>query len=557
MTQFPDIIVTNGSLLTMCPERPHAGALAITGNRITAIGSTDEITALQGPATRRIDACGATVLPGIVESHVHLFCGAAELDYLDMFGREGLEVVTEAVHEFAAQNQEDEMILVVGATYEVLGLGVTMSRQALDRILPDRPFAIVASDLHTVWANTAALEKAGLLQGGDAGKGSQIVMGPDGLAQGTLKEAGAFGPVLKLARYGGRELMGMITGADPLPAPTPAQREMDKDVLERGLDHCARQGITSLHNMDGNLYTLALLTEMEQEGRLKCRVEIPFHYKNFDSLDRFEEAVAMRAAYQGEKLHCDRVKLFADGVIESRTALMIENYPGTSANGDAIFDEEVLRQICITADGMGFQIAVHAIGDLAVRWTLDAYEAAQTVNGVRDSRHRIEHIETIHPEDLPRLGSLGVVASLQPGHAPCGGFFPAHDIGNLLHEKQISTAYAWSDIRASARRTIFSSDWPVIPVDVMRNIRAAIAPRPMPAPWRSHAQSLQDTLRSCTADGAWVEFAEDIKGMLRPDMLADVVIMSHDLEALAPEDICEAHAVTTICDGEITWQTGA
>ena len=411
-----------------------------------------------------------------------------------------------------------------------------------------------APDHHTVWANTTALEAAGLLHGAEVEAGAQVVMGSDGLASGELQEPSAYAPVLRMTRHAGRDMMGLVTGADPVPPATLAERTLDKAALERGLKHCASHGITGLHNMDGNFYQLELLSEMECDGTLLCRTEVPFHYKSPDPLDRFSEAQEMRQRFNSDMVWCNRVKMFMDGVVESGTALMLQPYPGTDHIGDAVFEAEHFNQACIRADAMGLQIATHAIGDLAVRRTLDGYEAARRTNGARDSRHRIEHIEVLHPDDLPRFKDLGVVASIQPGHAPFGGYFPPSGVGAMLHDAQIPLSYAWADIRNSGAKVIFSTDWPVIPVDVMPTIKGAVAPLKLGAPWRDQSQSLLDTLESYTAGNAWVEFNETRKGKLKPGMMADIAVMDHNLETMDPETLNQARAAFTFCAGRMTWQ---
>ncbi|UYV36851.1 amidohydrolase [Rhodobacteraceae bacterium D3-12] len=561
MTTQTDIIIHNGQLVTFDPDRPQATALAMSDGKITAVGSEAEVMALATPETKMIDANGGTVLPGFIDSHVHLFGGSVELTCLSLYGVEGLEAMRDAIVPYANDNPEDALVFCVMADYQILGTGQTPTRHDLDKILSDRPLALFAPDHHTIWANTAALEAAGLLQGGEVDAGSAIIMGDDGLANGELLEAGAYGPILAMTRHAGREMLGMVTGADPVPAPSAAEREKDKDAIEAGLKHCAAQGITTLHNMDGNIYQLELLSELEAEGRLICRVEIPFHLKGTDPVERLaSEAVAMRAKYQGDKVWCNRVKMFIDGVVESGTALMLEPYPGDmGANdntGDEVFTQEHFVASCVEADRLGFQIAVHAIGDAGVRRTIDAYEAALNANGKRDSRHRIEHLEVMHVDDIPRLAALDIVASIQPGHAPRGHIFPPTGVGSYLHDHQIAGAYAWQDIRNSGAKVIFSTDWPVIPVDVMPNIKAAIAPLDLGPEWPDQTQSLRDTLASYTLDNAWVEFNEDRKGQLKPGMMADIAVMSHDLTSLPPADITQARAVTTICDGVVTYQAG-
>ena len=555
----PDIIIHNGSLITFDDATPKAVALALADGTITHVGSNPEILALAGDGTRVIDAGGGTVLPGFIDSHVHLFGGSVELDCLDLYGVTGIEAMGAAIVPYAKANPNDALVFCVMADYGILGTGKTPTRHDLDKIISDRPLAMFAPDHHTIWANTAALDATGLLKGGDVDAGSEIVIGDDGLASGELLEPGAYGPILALTRHGGREMMGLTTGKDPDPAPTPTQREMDKDVIERGLAHCAAQGITGLHLMDGNRYQLELLSELEAEGRLLCRCHVPFHMKGTDPVDRIAaEAPALRDAFQGDKVKCSHVKMFIDGVIESGTALMMQPYPGDlGANGntgDEVFAQDHFVACCTEADRLGFQIAVHAIGDAGVRRTIDAFEAAQKANGKRDSRHRIEHIEVIHPDDIPRLADLGIVASLQPGHAPTGHIFPPGAVGQYLHPDQIPGAYAWQTIRDAGTRVVFSTDWPVIPVDVMPNIKAAIAPLDLGESWVDQSQTLLDTLASYTRDNAWVEFNEATKGRLQAGMVADIAVLSHDVTRLAPEDITAAHATLTICDGAVTFE---
>ena len=554
MTKAPDTVILNGRLITFDSARPYAEGLAIADGVITAVGSTAEIRALAGPSTRVIDAAGSTVLPGFIDSHVHLFGGSVELACLDLTSIKGEAQLTEVVRDWAKWNTDDQLVFAVQADYAILGDGIKTTRLALDRVLPDRPFAMYAPDHHTVWANTAALEAAGLLHGAEVEAGAQVVMGSDGLASGELQEPSAYAPVLRMTRHAGRDMMGLVTGADPVPPATLAERTLDKAALERGLQHCASHGITGLHNMDGNFYQLELLSEMERDGTLLCRTEVPFHYKSPDPLDRFSEAQEMRHRFNSDMVWCNRVKMFMDGVVESGTALMLQPYPGTDHIGDAVFEAEHFNQACIRADAMGLQIATHAIGDLAVRRTLDGYEAARRTNGARDSRHRIEHIEVLHPDDLPRFKDLGVVASIQPGHAPFGGYFPPSGVGAMLHDAQIPLSYAWADIRNSGAKVIFSTDWPVIPVDVMPTIKGAVAPLKLGAPWRDQSQSLLDTLESYTAGNAWVEFNETRKGKLKPGMMADIAVMDHNLETIDPDTLNQARATFTFCAGRMTWQ---
>ncbi|MFT4959255.1 MAG: putative amidohydrolase YtcJ, partial [Paracoccaceae bacterium] len=365
----------------------------------------------------------------------------------------------------------------------------------------------------------------------------------------------AFEYILAKTPLGGRDALGLVTGADPVPPATFEQRAADKAALRAGLNHLAKNGITTFHNMDGNFYQLELLSELEADGDLLCRGQIPFHLKNFDPIDRLAEADEMRQRYNSDWLWSNRLKLFHDGVIESGTAAMLEPYPNwPDSTGLPLFEPEQFNEICVRADAMGLQISVHAIGDAAVRGTLDGYEAARDANGLRDSRHRVEHIEVMHPDDLPRIAGLDVIASMQPLHSPAGGLLPLMEDGEILHDHQKPMAFPWKAVRDSGAKLIFSSDWPVVPVDVMPGVAGAVSPIDLGGNWADNSQGLIETLESYTSGGAYAEFNEARKGRLVSGMMADVVIMSDDLVAMAPDQLGTAKPVTTICGGRVTYE---
>lgn len=550
-----DIIIENGRLITFDPARPAAEAIALGGGVILAVGAAADMAGLRGPATRVIDAGGGTVLPGFIDSHVHLFMGAAELDMLNLTGVAGEAALAAALRGRAAARPEDRLVMACSADYHVLGEGREIDRHALDALLPDRPVALMAPDHHTVWANTAALEAAGILHGFDAGEGSTVVMGGDGKATGMLLENGAFGPVMALMPSGGREGLGYVTGEDPVPPAGPAERAADKAVIAKGLRHCAAKGITTLHNMDGNFYQLELLKSLEEDGDLLCRIQVPFHLKNHHPLEKLDEAVGMHRRFIGDWVWSGRVKMFMDGVLESRTALMLEPYPDRPGwRGEALFSPEHFNEACVMADARSLQISVHAIGDAAVRRTLDGYAAARAANGARDSRHRVEHIEALAPEDLPRFAELGVIASMQPLHAPVAGFFTPWPPDTIFSRAQMARAFPWRDLLESGARLIFSTDWPVVPVDVMPGLKGAVAGVPLPEEWGDQRVGLRQALAAYTCENAYAEFTEARKGRLVPGMMADVVVLSRDIEAMPAEELDRVAPVLTIAGGRITFE---
>ncbi len=549
-----DLIVENASILTMDPDTPRAAAIALKGGEIAAVGERATVRDMKGPGTRVIDAGGASVVPGFVEAHMHLFAGAAELDHLQLMGVHGLDALGSAVRGYAASRPDQAILQAQGADYTILSAAERVTRHHLDRILPDRPFVMAAPDHHTMWANTKALEMAGLLQGRQLGPGNEIVMGDDGLAAGELREGEAFGPLIALAGED-RVRLGLSTGGEPDPKPTPEQQASDRAIMRRGLEWCARHGITSIHNMDGNLHQLELLSEIEAEGNLLCRTQIPFHYKNFMKPEMLAKASLMAERYDTEWISSGMVKVFMDGVLDSWTAVMVEPYADrTDWVGEPLFTQEHFNAVATEADRRGLQIAVHAIGDGAVRSVLDGYEAAMKANGRRDSRHRIEHIEVITEKDIPRLVSLGVIASMQPPHPPGSMGLPLEPTVSRIGRKRWPLSYAWRTIKNAGARVVFASDWPVSPVDPIAGIQAAMVRKPWAEGDPDHSFTLHEAIAGYTVEGAYAEFMEHRKGRLRKGYLADLVVLSADVEKTDPLALHTVRPATTICGGKVTYQ---
>lgn len=554
MNSNADLIVTNARVLTMDEGNPTAEAVAIKDGNILAVGDRRTIEALKGPATKIIDAQGGSVVPGFIEAHMHLFGGAAELDNLHLQGVHGFDALSDAIRAYAAARPNAKLLLGAGVDYTILSKEEPVTRHHLDRIIADRPFAMSASDHHTMWANTKALELAGILHGKQLGPGNEIVMGADGLAAGELREGEAFGPILELSGQN-RVRLGLATGGEPEPYPSAAEVAADRDLMHRGLEWCARHGITSIQNMDGNLYQLELLAGLEQEGRLLCRTKIPFHFKNFMTLDRLEKASSMANSYQSEWLSSGMVKMFYDGVLEGWTAVMVDDYadrPGW--RGEPLFTPEHLAEVAVEADRRGLQVAVHSIGDGAVRAVLDGYEAAQRKNGKRDSRHRVEHIEVTTAADVPRFAKLGVIASMQPPHPPGAMDFPLEPTLSRIGRERWPLSYAWRTLKQAGAHVVFASDWPVSRIEPILGIQAAMLRKPWADGVPDQSFSLLEALAGYTVEGAYAEFMEHRKGRLKTGYLADLVVLSADIEAAEPGLLHKVHPVTTICGGKITHQ---
>lgn len=542
------LVFTNASVLTMDPEAPRATAVAVDGDRIAAVGTDAEIEALAGADTRRIDAGGRTLLPGFVESHVHLFMGGYNETVIRADQVSDLDGLRAAVRAYAAAHPELSLLVGQGGDYGILGQDRLLDRHVLDEICPDRPLMIMAYDFHTAWANTAALEAAGLLDGRELPRGNAVVMGTDGKATGELQEKLAMLPVLAVRNVGGRESLGM-SGVEPPVAPTGKERAEDRETLKVGLRHAARHGITTMHNMDGNRYMLEILREIEEEGALISRLRVPFHLTAEMDLSELDRASAMTRDFTGDALCSGFVKIFLDGVIASGTAAMLEPYANRPDHrGDLLFTREDFIAAAIEIDRRGMQIAIHAIGDAAVRLALDGYEAAAKANGPRDRRHRVEHVEMLHPDDLGRFAELGVVASMQPPHAPLREDETTVGIG----PDRAGMAYAWRTIADTGAVVSFSSDWPIVPVSPLAGIQAAMTRQNWVEGGPDQRLTLHEVLAAYTCNGAYVGFAEGLTGTLRPGMKADLTLLSGDIETTAIDRIGGMDVDLTVFDGRVT-----
>lgn len=535
--EYADLIITNAHALTMDRARPTAEAVAIQGNRIVFVGCAADALAWRRPHTRVIDAAGSTLLPGLIDSHFHLLWGSLKLDNIQCEGLTTYAELAAAVHAYAAANPERPWLLGNGLIYEIGPERRLLTRHHLDVIVADRPLALMAFDYHTMFANTRALELAGLLHGGDCAAGSEIVIGPDDTATGELRERGAFGPIQALA-----------------PTPDAARK---RQLLRRGLAQAAAYGITSVHNMNGNLAEMTLYAEMEAAGELTLRINVPFSVTPATTLDALNEALVMRDAFLSNRVRSTSVKFFMDGVVESYTALLSAPYvapPGRPPNdcGKAIFEAEHFTEMAAACDRLGLQIIVHAIGDAAIRRTLDGYACARQQNGRHNSRHRIEHVELLHPDDLPRFCALGVIASMQPVHETVSvpGQLWAKNVG----EARWGWGFPWQSLRESGVHLVFGSDWPVVTQNPYLGMHAALTR----TPWLPHlpvqSQSLHDTLAAYTRDGAYAEFQEGVKGQLRRGMLADLVLLDRDLTVTPVPEVKEIQPRLTVCDGRIVYE---
>jgi len=528
MTQT-DILITNAKVFTADNQQPSAEAIAIKNNRIVFVGSNTNAESFRGSDTRVIDAYRRTVMPGFNDSHFHLLQGAKELKFAQLQEVRSLEMLRKELVSYSESNK-GQWVAGIGLVYGVLSNGESITRHHLDEIIPDRPVILVAYDGHTSWANTEALRRAGLLNGRELGEFDKVVMGDDGMATGELLECA-----------------GLIVEKF-IP---PIAEDESLDLLARATKMAAGYGLTSVHNMNGDIKDLRVYQKLEEHGELSVRVYVPFHVFPKMKPDVLSEAVALGNA-STSKVRGGLVKFFIDGVIETYTGLLLDDYEGKPGNrGTAQFESEHFTELALEADKHGLQIAVHCTGDGAVQRVLDSYEIVRKQNGPRDSRHRIEHIELVGDTDVPRFAELGVIAAMQPTHSPLEvdsiDPWPAR-----VGPKRYRRSFAWQTLRDSGAKLAFGSDWTVASMNPMTGIYAALNRVPWQDGDPDQSQTLEETLLGYTRDSAYAEHREHEKGILKEGYLADVVMLSEDIFQSPREEMLRVKAVLTICDGEVT-----
>ncbi|MCC7177253.1 MAG: amidohydrolase [Acidobacteria bacterium] len=532
-----DLIIVNGKVFT--GNQDAAEAVAVQGNKVLRVGSNREIQRLARAQTTVIDAKGGSVLPGFNDAHMHLIGGGLSLDQVSLAEADTLDAVRETVKAWADANPAREWIRGRGWQYAPFPGGLP-TRHLLDQLVPDRPAYLVSYDGHTGWANSAALEIAGITGATKDPVNGVIVKDARGEPTGVLKEAA----------------MGLMSQVLPIPS-----REERLAAARAAIVEAHRVGVTSVQVAGGSADDLEIFDELRKRDELTVRVyqaltvEPDATAEDLDALDevreRFEDDPLLKTG---------AAKIMADGVVETRTAAMLEPYEETEDDrGEAMIATDALTRLVSELDRRGWQVITHAIGDAAIRETLDAYKLAASANPApaRGRRHRVEHVETPAPDDVPRFGREGVVASLQPAH----GVPPSADdpwATNLGPER---AARGWmSRSLAGAGATLaFGSDWPVADIDPLLGIFVAVNRtttdgEPEGGWMPGERLSLEDAIRAYTSSAAWASFDEQRKGRLEPDMLADIIILSKDLFALPPDRLLEAEVVTTIVDGEVVYR---
>ncbi len=536
-----DLLLTNGAVYTLDAARPRASALAVAKGKILYVGDERGALRLRGDATVVADLGGKMVLPAFQDSHIHLVTGGVELGLCDLNGLRTKEEVFEKIKAYAAANPG--LAWVTGGGWDLPVFPQADPRKEdLDALVPDRPAVLDSADGHSAWANSSALALAGVTRDTADPAGGRIEHDPrSGEPTGTLRESAA-GLVEKLVPEIG--LDDYIRG------------------LRAGLGLANRFGIASIIEASAEGKILDAYAALDRSGELSVRVLASLHVDTDKGTADVERLVQLRRAYHGARLKSTAAKIFADGVMEPHTAALLEPYldrPGD--RGTPLLEPAAFDALATALDAAGFQIHVHAIGDRAVRMSLDAFEAAGRANGFRDMRHHIAHLELIDPADIPRFKRLGVAANFQALWAYADSYITDLTLP-ILGPGRSRWLYPIGSVARSGAVIAGGSDWSVSSMNPLEAIQVALTRRgpddPPGEAWIPEEKvDLETMIQAYTANGAWLSHDEKTRGRLEAGMAADVIVLSRNLFETPPSEIGRVRVLMTLLDGREVYRDPA
>jgi predicted amidohydrolase YtcJ len=527
-----DLALVGARVRTLDPERPSATAVAISDGIIGAVGADAEIRELTGPATEVIDLRGAAVVPGLTDSHLHPFLGAVGARGADLLGVTSLEEIQRLVAEERTRCAPGEWVLGYGLEYNAFTETGT-SGALIEEAAGGGPALLTYMDFHTALATPRALELAGVDGPRTFTEHAEIVC-LDGVPTGELRE----GAAIELVRTAMPELTA----------------EERYRLCAQQLRRFAAVGITGAHGMDGDLETLDLLRELEGNGDLVTRLITPFWITPEMTREDWE-AFAPHRDEGGTRWRAGNAKFFIDGVIDSGTGWLYE--ADSEGDGLAPFwpDPQLYRDAVRFFAERGYRCATHATGDRGVREALDAYRDAGAAPGVR---HRIEHIETLQRQDLPRFAAEGVVASMQAQHMAWLHPDRSDNWSRRLGAERCDRAFPIRSLRESGAAIALGSDWPVARFDPREGLACARLRRPPGArgraPYDDQALDGLAALEGYTTAAAFVGSDEHRLGRVRPGFCADLTVFAEDPVECDADDLVTLPVVLTVVDGEIVFR---
>jgi predicted amidohydrolase YtcJ len=528
-----DLVLTGGAIYTMDAARPRATAVAVAKGKVLYVGDDPGALRFRDGSTVVTDLGGKMVLPAFQDSHIHLITGGIELGQCDLNGLRTKEDIFDRIKAYAAANPGAPWVTGGGWDLPIFPRA-DPRKEDLDALVPDRPAALSSADGHSAWVNSRALRLAGVTKDTADPAGGRIERDPKtGEPTGTLRESAA----------------GLVEKLIPELGPEDYVRG-----LKAGLELANRLGIASIIEASASPKILDAYAALDRSGELSVRVLASLYVDTDKGTTEVERLVKLRDVYHGARLRSTAAKIFVDGVMEPHTAALLEPYldrPGD--RGTPLLEPAAFDALATALDAAGFQIHVHAIGDRAIRMSLDAFEAAGRANGFRDLRHHIVHLELIDPADIPRFKALGVTANFQALWAYADPYITDLTLP-ILGPGRSRWLYPIGSVARTGAVIAGGSDWSVSSMNPLEAIQVAMTRRgpddPPGEAWIPEEKvDLETMLRAYTVNGAWLSHDEKSRGSLEPGKAADIIVLGRDLFKIPSSEIGRVKVLLTLLDG--------
>jgi len=531
-----DAVFFNGTIHTLDAAKPVVEAISVAGGRILDMGRSEELCMELAPGVRRIDLHGRTAIPALTDAHAHLLGYAEESTWLDCTGTSSLDEILEKLSGRLAVEEKGSWILGRGWDQNDWSDARFPERAMLDRIAPDNPVFLVRVCGHAAFVNSAALRLAGVTKETADPPGGRILRDSRGEPSGVLLDNAI--PLVEC-------------GIPPL------TREEKRRLLISAAHNCLAAGLVGVHEMGISADAVSIYRDSYAAG------ELPFRITGYLSADDPQNAPFLEAgALPGggdERFRIIGAKFYADGSLGARSAALLAEYSDDPLNRGILMKGpgELYREI-LPWYAKGFQIAVHAIGDAAVREVLDVYERLGAEHPAGGRRNRIEHAQVISQQDIPRFAALGVIPSMQFAHCTSDMSWVEARLG----PERIAGAYAWRSLVSAGSSIPGGSDFPVERINPFLGIYAAVTRQDCEGKpeggWQGAQRlTVEEAVRAFTVEAAYARCAETVAGSLSPGKLADFIVLSQDIFSIEPSEISKIQVLATILGGEIVYASNA
>jgi len=532
------LLIRSNAIFDSVSDEPFAGFVAIKGNQILAVGPPEKAAEYMGENTKVIDAQNRLVMPGFHDSHTHLILAGMYKACANLGSARSEEEAAQILYEFEQAHPSKGWVYGFNWYHVFWDNKILPTKDTLDRYFPDRPVFLLNAEAHGAWVNSKALELAGVTKETPDPLGGEIARAEDGEPSGFLYEGAV-----------------AFVGACALKF-TPEQERL---YLQKFMETAAPLGITSLIDVQpyfgANLGNAETYQAMERDGELTVRIHVAADL--FGDLDVLAQNVS---CFTGDKVRANLAKQFVDGVFTTHTALLLEDYEDAPGNrGLELCEMEKIEKAISKAHKNGLSVKIHAIGDRAIRFTLDCYEKAIAEHGKNQARHAIEHIELVSDSDIPRFREMDIVPSVQPEHLGLMPTWEGEEYRYVLGEERAGNTWRFKTLLDTAGVLALGSDCPVVdnnPFYAIHRGMTRLHDDGLPSGgWNPKEKlTLPELLKGYTAGSAFSASREKELGTLEPGRLADVIILDRNLFEISPEAIRQAKVETTIMDGKIIYQ---